>query len=89
MEDDTREALKNQIKFNEEKAKRAKREEDEYLRSIKPPEEKKAAMGDCDECSHTVPVSSLSKRRAVKKPSRPAESNSYSKIYAANKAANK
>lgn len=84
MEDDTREALKNQIRFNQEKAKRAKREEEEYMKSIKPPEERKAPMGDCDECSHSVPLASLCKRKAIAKPNKPADpiTNSYSKIYA-------
>jgi hypothetical protein len=85
MEDDTREAIKNQIKFNEAKAKRAKKEEDEYLRSMKPPEEKKPLMADCDECSHTVPLASLSKRKVVaKEKNKPQDpiTGSYSKIYA-------
>ena len=87
MEEDTRQALKHQILFNAEKVKKAKQEEDEYIRSIKPVEERRVPMGDCDECANSVPVNALSQRKTMRKQEGPAGANgqgtSYSQKYAA------
>lgn len=87
MEEDTREALKNQIKFNEEKEKRAKREEVEYMRSIKPPKEKSVPIGTCDECAHDAPLASMCQKKTILKQNRSPDpiTNTYSRIFAAKK----